>query len=374
MENNHYLNDVLRRFIKDGVTGIYSELEDSRYNILQQKLTELFSNDRRVKFIKCSKKAKDLEKEEDVIKEIENIHENTNHRGIIENYQEIKNAYYYPKLKEYIHKYINNCNTCNLAKYDRNPNQYKFEITETPSEPNEIIHGDIFYCYKQIFLTIIDKFTKHLMVQKLNDRNAITIIEKLRNRFATLGRPKKLILDNEFNTLNIRDFLRKENIKVHFTSPRSHTGNALIERVHGTLNEHLRIFEVQKSDLTPIEKLLLAAEKYNNSIHSVTQEKPINFIKSKINNFNVIKERLEDYKNKTINKLNEKRKDFKVDKDNEIFIENPEAVRYKHKNRYIKIKTRIKQNKHIDKRENNIHPSRIKRKYKFFSRKAKEKN
>lgn len=275
--------------------------------------------------------------------------------------------YFYPKLKELIHKYINNCETCNMAKYDRKPSRYKFEISETPSEPNEILHGDLFFCYKQVFLTLLDKFTKHLMVQRLNDRNAITIIQSLQNRFSIFGKPKKIVFDNEFNSLRIKDFLREENIQVHFTSPRSHTGNSPIERVHGTLNEHLRILEAQKSKASPLEKVLFATECYNNTIHSVTQEKPIDFLKNKISNLSTVKQRLEIAKIKLIGKLNQNRIEFNPQNENEIFIENPEAVRYKHLHKYVKIKPKLVNNKFRDIRNNNIHPTRIKRKFKFFS-------
>lgn len=365
--NNEYLNNVLRRYIKKGKIGIYSELEDPEYNILQQKLLELFSNEQKIKFVKCTRLAIDLESEDEAFKLIEEIHKNNNHRGIVENYKEIRNTHFYPKLKELVHKYINNCDVCNLSKYDRRPVKYKFEISETPNEPNEIIHGDLFFCHKQVFLTIIDKFTKHLMAQKLNDRNSITIIELLRNRFSIFGKPKKIVLDNEFNNINVKDFLRQESVQVHFTSPRSHTGNSDIERVHGTLNEHLRILEIENHNLNAVEKVLFATEKYNNSLHSTTQEKPLDFVNNRIINLNEIKQRLLDKKHKVIGTLNEKRVDKELENNKETYVKNPEAERHKHKPKYIKIKTKKVNNKLLDKRNRNVHVSRIKRKYKFLT-------
>lgn len=365
--NDTYLNDILRRYIRKGKTAIYSELDDSEYNILQQKLLELFSNERKIKFIKCTKLAIELENEDEAYKLIEDIHNSTNHRGIIENYKEVRNSHFYPKLKELIHKYINNCDTCNLSKYDRKPVQYKFEISETPNEPNEIVHGDLFFCHKSTFLTIIDKFTKHLMTQKLNDRNSITIVELLRNRFAIFGKPKKIVLDNEFNNINIKDFLRQENIQAHFTSPRSHTGNSDIERVHGTLNEHLRILEIESPNLNSVEKVLLATEKYNSSIHSTTQEKPLDFINNRVESIERVKQRMLYKKHKTIGRLNKNRADIKLENNRETLVQNPESERHKHRPKYVKIKTKLVNNKLLDNRNRNVHVSRTKRKYKFFS-------
>ncbi|XP_055384592.1 uncharacterized protein LOC129614186 [Condylostylus longicornis] len=124
---------------------------------------------------------------------------------------------------------------------------------------------------KTAFSTPQGHFEFHLMVQRLNDRNATTIIQALRNRFALFGRPDKIVVDNEFDSLNIKNFFRTENINAHFTSPRSHTGNSTIERAHGTLSEHLRILDTQKSHLTPeLENTLAQIE--NNIYNTFNQD------------------------------------------------------------------------------------------------------
>lgn len=367
-KNEGYVNDLLRRLIKKGVTGTYSELDDTNYNILQQKLIELFSQDKNVRFIKCTVRAQDLENEEEVIKIIEKIHKETNHRGINENFEELKNTYFYPKLKELIHKFNNNCETCNLAKYDRHPIKVKFSISETPNSPNEIIHADLFFSHKQFFLTTFDKFTKHLFAVKLNDRNSISIIQALKYRFSIFSKPKKLVVDNEFNSLNMKEFCRVEEIEVHFTSPRSHTGNSDIERAHGTLNEHLRIFETEKIKLSLEEKVLKALEYYNNTIHSTTQAKPSDFINNKIMDLKKIKDRIHSKKVGNILKVNKDRQDFGIrNKTEETVVQNPNVERHKVELRYIKIKTKNVDNKLRDNKNKNIHPCRIKRNFKYFS-------
>lgn len=367
LEEEDYLNDVFRRLIKKGVTGIYSELDYPEFNKLQLKLIELFGNNKTIRFVKCSLRAKDIENEEEAVEIIEKFHKITNHRGINENYEELKNEYYYPKLRDIIHKFINNCEVCNLAKYDRHPIKEKFKLTETPSFPNEIVHGDLFYCHNKVFLTTFDKFTKHLMASKLNDRNSITIIEALKIRFSLFGKPKKLVLDNEFDNLNMRELGRSENIEIYLTSPRSHTGNSDIERTHGTLNEHLRIFEVEKLKITPEEKVLKAVEYYNNTIHSTTQVRPTDFLNNKVLDMEEIRDRVHNKKVGIINKINENRKEIEIKNQTETTVKNPKTERHKTEPRYIQIKTKMTNGKLIDDRKRKIHPSRIKRKFKFIS-------
>ena len=271
----------------------------------------------------------------------------------------MKNTYFYPKLKDIIYKYINNCEICKVAKYDRHPTKIKFNISETPESPNDIVNVDLFYCHKQFFLTTFDKFTKHLMAIKLNDRNSISMVQALRSRFSIFSKPRKLVLDNEFDNLNIKEFCRLENIEAHFTSPRSHTGNSDIERAHGTLNEHLRIFETEKLKLSPEEKVLKAIENYNNTIHSTTKTKPSDFLSNKILDLEEIKNRIQNKKEENISKLNKERQDFIYKDSEEVLVKNPKVERHKAEPRYIKLKTKLLDNKVVDSRNRKIHPCRI---------------
>lgn len=68
------------------------------------------------------------------------------------------------------------------------------------------------------------------------------------------NKPIKIITDNELNSVNVKDFLRQENIDIHFTKPNSHTGNSDIERLHSTISEKFRVLEAEKSELSTQEK------------------------------------------------------------------------------------------------------------------------
>ncbi len=175
--------DIFRRFLKNGKVGIFSELPDSEYNKVQQKFLELFPAS--INFYKCSYHALDLETEQETYKWIANYHKKeTGHAGIVENYEGLKRAIYYKDLKKLIQKFINNCDICSRAKYDRRPIKPKFKYTCTePSECHQIVHVDIYINKKHSFLTFIDKFSKHAVILYLDDRNHITIIEKLRLYF-----------------------------------------------------------------------------------------------------------------------------------------------------------------------------------------------
>ena len=347
---NNFMTDIFRRFLRSGKIGIFSELPDHKYNKVQQKLIELFNTS--LKFYKCTNHAKEMANEDETYRYIAKYHKNeTGHAGINENYEGLKTIIYFNNLKKYIQKYINNCDICNRAKYDRKPIKPKFHITETPGDTNQIIHLDVYINKKHSFLTFIDKFSKHAVVLYLEDRNSVTIVEKIRLYFSIKGKPNLVVLDNEFNSVNVKEFLRQEGVETHFTKPNNHTGNADIERFHNTIGEKLRVLETENSDLSIQERLFKCVEWYNKSIHSVIKTKPRDVVEGKVDK-KQIEQLLKENKEKVINKRNNKREDYNQNQE-EGYVKNYKALRHKNEPKYRKLKLE------------NIHLSNIKRPTKF---------
>ena len=210
---------------------------------------------------------------------------------------------------------------------------------------------DIYTNSKTNFLTFIDKFSKFATAYYLEDRNNQTIIEKLRDYKSQKGHFKKLVTDNEFRSVNIKDFLRTEQIELHLVKPNNHTGNADIERLHNTIAERIRIFEIESKDLNIKEKMSKAIEWYNNSHHSITKAKPVNILEEKCDKI-VIYNNLKREKEKKIDKYNTNRENYTENR-TEGYIKNYKSVRHKEEPKYKKNKLE------------NIHSSNIKRQYKF---------
>ncbi|CAD7091435.1 unnamed protein product [Hermetia illucens] len=229
INNKNLVKDILRRYIPEkGTVGIHCELSDSESNKIQLIIVSLYSNNSNLKFIKCTNNAVDLLTEDQLLEKIKETHEKSNHRGILENYEEIKNKFYFQGIIKVITKFINNCETCNLAKYNRKPIKPEFQISETPKNINEIAHIDIFQIGKKQFFTTIDK---HLYTKETLDKNAITFINLLRER------------------------------------------NAIIEQI--------RILAITEPELKIEEKVLKATEYYNSQQGQINKEKLYEKLKSK---------------------------------------------------------------------------------------------
>lgn len=346
-DRDHWV-DLLRRYIRPGITGIYTELSYHQFNKIQQVLIELFGDDRNIKFIKATMRAREIKTAEEIHRQISLYHTvESMHSGIIETFNSLKNKLYYPKLVEEITKVINNCKTCLETKYERKPFRVKYKISETPTSINEILHMDIYYFMKQAFLTLIDKLTKKAYIYHLQNRNWNRKIEVLEEHFSKFGKPQKIITDNEFASINIKDFFRTQGIALHFTKPNTHTGNSDIERFHSTLQE--KLVSMRKLDLTLLQKIHRAVSNYNDRYHSSIKMTPNQAVRA---DPAMLEKTLKEYKNKYINKLNKKREDYRETR-RIIPVKNYKRNYYKNEPRY-----RIKE-------LGREHPINIKRPRKF---------
>lgn len=221
---------------------------------------------------------KDYLKQQEIIR---NYHEGkTNHRGINECYLSLSNKYYWPKMKEHIAKYINECNICGQAKYDRNPIKQRFHIVPPPTRPFEIVHLDLLSVESQKYLTIIDAFSKYAQAYFLKDSTAISVIQALLNFSTHHGLPMTIVTDRgpEFTNQLFLEFIKIHKIQHHKILASTPNENGMVERLHSTLLEHLRILKLENHGESVINLMPYAILGYNSSIHSFTKCRPLDII------------------------------------------------------------------------------------------------
>lgn len=295
-------------------------MEEEFYTTFSNTYEELFADNEKFRIIRCTLQTEDVEDENRLAEIIKSEHLDKNHRGIDAVYRELVTRIYNPKLKLRITQFINNCEVCNLEKYDRKPPKIPYKITETPNKPLEVLHIDIFYTLnKNLFMTAIDKFSKFALAFQINGRSWTEFKTKLLQIINTYGKINKIIVDNElgFKAIPMQEFLKKENIDIHYTSNSNHTSNADIERLHNTINEHIRLLRHDKENQgeTIEDKMMRIIGFYNNTVHSTTGIKPIDFVNGKVHEdrYKEIHDLIELKKGKYIQKLNENRKDIELE-------------------------------------------------------------
>lgn len=249
--------------------------DDNTFRVIQSVYSNYF-NHSKIKLVRSTVLLKDVIERDDQEKLVREYHENWHHRGITESLDHLKRNFYFPNMKHIISTVISNCDTCQRLKYDRNKEQIKLELTETPSKPLEIIHIDVYSIHKEHFLTVLDKFSKFAAVYMLTARTSINLIKSLRHYFSHHGLPKKIVCDNgsEFVSTLFKEFLELYNIVQHTICAKTSNGNSPVERFHSTLTELIRIIRSQKKDMHIGEIVDEAVLTYNNSIHSTTKFTP----------------------------------------------------------------------------------------------------
>lgn len=212
---------------------------------------------------------------------IKKYHEGkTNHRGITECYLALSSRYFWPKMKEGITKYINECSICGQAKYDRNPIKQRFSIVPPPSKPFQIVHLDLFTAQNEKFLTIVDAFSKYAQAYHLRDSTALSVVQALLVFFTHHGTPLTVVTDGgpEFTNQIFYEFVRTHKMQHHKILAHSPNDNGIVERFHSTILEHLRILKLEKRNEPIIILMPYAILAYNSSIHSFTKCRPLDLI------------------------------------------------------------------------------------------------
>lgn len=204
----------------------------------------------------------------------------TNHRGINETYLTLSHKYYWPKMREHIVKFINECTVCGQAKYDRNPINQQYRIVPPASKPFELVHLDLLTIQSEKFLTIVDAFSKYAQAYYLRDGTAVSVVQALLKYCTHHSIPITLVTDNgtEFNNQLFSEFTRLHKIQHHRIAPHAPNENGIVERFHSTVLEHLRVLKIDKKSESVINLMPYAILGYNSSIHSFTKCRPIEVI------------------------------------------------------------------------------------------------
>jgi hypothetical protein len=246
---------------------------------IQRVFRKYFSNNS-IKVFVSHRMVIDVKTDEEQNCVIEKFH-SIEHRGISENLRAIEEKYYFPYMKAKIQKFIGLCKRCSVSKYDRKP--YEIKVGETPiaKGPFDIVHMDIFISKPEMFLTLIDKFSRFATIISLKSRNKADVRKALTKFFCNYGVPNTICCDNEaaFKSFEIRGLLQTLNIEVHFTPINRSESNGMIERFHSTLLEIFRSIECRykslDKQLSKKEIFRIACALYNSSYHSATKLKPI---------------------------------------------------------------------------------------------------
>ena len=147
---------------------------------------------------------------------------------------------------------------------------------EWPGLPWSRIHIDYAGPYKgEMFLVVMDAFSKWLEVHRMKSITSTATIEKLREMFATHGLPATVVSDNgsNFTSSEFQEFMKRNGIKHIKVAPYNSASNGLAERAVRIFKEGYEKME-DGSVQTKLLRLLLS---YRTTPHSTTGVPPEEF-------------------------------------------------------------------------------------------------
>ena len=219
-------------------------------------------------------------------------HENLKHPGIDRLFNTLNQHYFWPNMKQDVILLSKSCRDCQLLK--RPAKKYgHVPVKDAEATPWHTVCVDLVGNYKVKLkngkelhfhaLSIIDPATNYLELHSIPDKKTWTISRKFDSQWlCRYPRPLECIFDNgtDFNTKEFKEILRSYGIEPVPTTVKNPRANAILERVHAVINNHLRFLRTEDpknilNDHDPWENILMAtAFALNSTVHSTSQLTP----------------------------------------------------------------------------------------------------
>ena len=178
---------------------------------------------------------------------------------------------WWPGMDQEIVKKVKGCDKCQANQSA--PADAPLHPWEWPGLPWSRIHIDYVGPYKgEMFLVVVDAYSKWLEVHRMKSITSTATIERLREMFATHGLPATLVSDNgsNFTSSEFQGFMKKNGIKHIKVAPYHPASNGLAERAVRIFKEGYEKME-DGSVQTKLSRFLLS---YRTTPHSTTGVPP----------------------------------------------------------------------------------------------------
>ena len=174
------------------------------------------------------------------------VHEALTHPGQLKMYMFIRPCYFWKKLRSDVNKYVKNCLACNKACL-KEPKYVDF-TNVIPHFPMANIAIDLLGPFlptsrgNERILSCMDLLTNYLYLVPVKDKQAQTIITAYtENIYTEAGGSCTILSDrgSEFTAQTFKEITKELGLRQVFTSPRTPTGNAVLERAHSFVKNKL---------------------------------------------------------------------------------------------------------------------------------------
>lgn len=170
------------------------------------------------------------------------------HLGLEKCKLRIRETMFWPNVTSQLEDLISNCQACLLYK---NQNRKETLIPhEVPQRAWSKIGTDIFHFEGNIYLIVIDYYSKYIEVVKIKSLLSECVINELKNIFSRQGIPDVVMSDNgpEYRSHSFQQFSKDWNFNHVTSSPRYPQSNGQAERAVQTIKNILKKTGIEKTD------------------------------------------------------------------------------------------------------------------------------
>jgi len=285
---------------------------------------------------------------------IEWYHTTLCHPGETRTEQTIRQHFYWKNMRDDVIRVCKTCDTCQRTKKNTgNINLGHLPEKVAEAEPWEILCVDLIgpYTFKRkgkkpytlFCLTMIDPATGWFEMAEIKNKEAFTVAQKAETTwFTRYPWPQIVILDRgrefmaEFSKMIQNDY----GVKKKPITARNPQANAIIERVHQTIGNIIRTFQVQDQELDENDPWsgILAATMFaiRATYHTTLQATPTQLVFGRdaiLNvkydaNWKLIRDRKQSIIKKNNERENSKRKEYEYRVGQQVLVKTPQPTKY----------------------------------------------
>ena len=277
-----------------------------------KKLLKRFKSSRELKFkefhgggrsfkLICNKENKIVMPEALQLRTIQWYHNVLCHPGETRTELTIKQHFTWPNMRKDVHKVCSRCDTCLLTKRNNKKNYGLLPEKKAESEPWEKLCIDLIGPYPiptigrkknkeppplQLWaVTMIDPATGWIEIKEITTKRADVVANVLEKTWLTrYPRPSVITLDRgkEFMAEVTKMIKNDYGIKKRPITVRNPQANSIVERVHQTISNILRTFEIHDTTVDDEDPWsgILAATMFaiRSTVHTTTQSTPMQLV------------------------------------------------------------------------------------------------
>jgi transposase InsO family protein len=212
---------------------------------------------------------------------VKEYHDGQAHIGLDKTILSISSHFWFPKMRQFVTKYIDSCLTCLTRK--RKPKTLSCDVHSIPKAaiPFNTIHVDCFGPlpktedgFTHVFVAV-DAYSKYCFLYALKSLKTDAIADCVQDIIFLVGTPARIITDNGVSLRAVPNhtLLTEWNIEWHFITPYVHQANGQAERYMSFIANLLRVqAEVTTEWSTLVSRIQLII---NSTVHKSTKRTPL---------------------------------------------------------------------------------------------------